>query len=398
MRPAVAEPPLRTPFVSQPVSDRGNARARAKQCAKELGASDVTPIRESMCSTFRADGAMLRVGHFTSDPSTAQRLATMLREAEFRVPDVIATWQQDDTGLGVIAYEVVQETGQATDWREVGRIIRRLHTDIAPSEIPTGYPIATPTHLPWWNFGAILTRLEATALVPSQQLSTLHEAAERGAEWTNIVETTPNVLTHGDIHPGNILMSEDGPTHQPVEQLASLRAMPDLHVVRPADANETSRAWDDAVSHDGPTAMILSRQDVRVVTDGSAITAGAGVVGDDTSDPDVILIGTGSEVSLCVDAAESLRASGRSVRVVSMPSWDRFRSQPVAVRNSILTPGVPSVSVEAASTFGWHEWSDRQVGIDRFGASAPGDVALDRLGINVDAVVATVDEMLGGGA
>ena len=81
-----------------------------------------------------------------------------------------------------------------------------------------------------------------------------------------------------------------------------------------------------------------------------------------------------------------------------MPSWDRFRSQPVAVRNSIVTPGVPSVSVEAASTFGWHEWSDRQVGIDRFGASAPGDVALDRLGINVDAVVATVDEMLGGGA
>ena len=114
--------------------------------------------------------------------------------------------------------------------------------------------------------------------------------------------------------------------------------MPDLHVLRPADANETSRRiWEDAVSHDGPTAMILSRQDVRVVTDGSAITAGAGVVGDDTSDPDVILIGTGSEVSLCVDAAESLRASGRSVRVVSMPSWDRFRSQPVAVRNSILT-------------------------------------------------------------
>ena len=211
MRPAVAEPPLRTPFVSQPVSDRGNARARAKQCAKELGATDLTPIRESMCSTFRADGAVLRVGHFTSDPSTAQRLATMLRETEFLVPDVIATWQQDETGLGVIAYEVVQETGQATDWREVGRIIRRLHTDIAPSEIPTGYPIATPTHLPWWNFGAILTRLEATALVPSQHLSTLHEAAERGADWTNIVETTPNVLTHGDIHPGNILMSEDGP-------------------------------------------------------------------------------------------------------------------------------------------------------------------------------------------
>jgi len=201
------------------------------------------------------------------------------------------------------------------------------------------------------------------------------------------------VFTHDSVAVG-----EDGPTHQPVEQLAGLRAMPDLHVLRPADANETSRAWEDAVAHDGPTVMILSRQDVRVVTDGSAIAAGAGVVGDDTSDPDVILIGTGSEVSLCVDAADTLKASGRSVRVVSMPSWDRFRSQPVTVRNSILTPDVPTVSVEAASTFGWHEWSDRQVGIDRFGASAPGDVALDRLGINVDAIITTVNEMLGGGA
>ena len=158
--PIVAERPLRTPFVSQPIVDRRHAQARAQQCAKELGATALTPIRESMCSTFRANDSVLRVGHFTSDPSTAQGLATMLSNAGFRVPDVIATWQQDETGLGVIAYEVVQETGQATDWREVGRIIRRLHTDIAPSEIPTGYPIATPTHLPWWNFGAILRALK----------------------------------------------------------------------------------------------------------------------------------------------------------------------------------------------------------------------------------------------
>jgi len=207
----VAERPLRTPFVSQPVVDRGQAHARAQQCAKELGATDLIPIRASMCSTFRASNSVLRVGHFTSDPSTAQRLAKMLRNAEFRVPDVIATWQQDETGLGVIAYEDVPETGQEIDWHEVGRMIRRLHTDIAPSDIPAGYPIASPTHLPWWNFGAMLTRLEATALVPSQQLSMLHDAAERRADWTDIVETTPNVLTHGDVHPGNILMSEDGP-------------------------------------------------------------------------------------------------------------------------------------------------------------------------------------------
>ena len=210
-RQLVAERPLGTPFVSQPVVDRVQAQARAQQCVKELGATDLTLIRESMCSTFRANDSVLRVGHFTSDPSGAQSLATMLSNAGFRVPDVIATWQQDETGLGVIAYESVPETGWAIDWHEVGRIVRRLHTDIALSDIPAGYPVATPTHLPWWNFGAMLTRLEATALVPLQQLSMLREAAERGAEWTDIVETTSNVLTHGDIHPGNILMSEDGP-------------------------------------------------------------------------------------------------------------------------------------------------------------------------------------------
>ena len=207
----VAEHPRRTPFVSQPVIDRGHARARAQQCAKELGATDLTPIRESMCSTFRANSAVLRVGHFTSDPSTAQRLAAMLRNKKIRVPDVIATWQQDDNGLGVIAYEVVPETGQAIDWREVGRMVRRLHTDIAPSDVPAGYPIASPTSLPWWNFGAMLTRLEATAHVPPQHLSMLYEVAERGTKWSDIVKRPPNVLTHGDVHPGNILMSDDGP-------------------------------------------------------------------------------------------------------------------------------------------------------------------------------------------
>lgn len=198
------------------------------------------------------------------------------------------------------------------------------------------------------------------------------------------------VFTHDSVAVG-----EDGPTHQPVEQLAGLRSMPDLHVVRPADANETAVAWVDAVAHDGPTALVLSRQDVRVVTDGSAAITGAGIVGEVDDDPEAIIIGTGSEVAVCVDAAEVLKAAGRNVRVVSMPSWDRFRAQPVELRDSILPAGVPTVSVEAGSTFGWHEWSDRQVGIDRFGASAPGDVALDRLGINVDAVVAAVHDVLG---
>ena len=131
------------------------------------------------------------------------------------------------------------------------------------------------------------------------------------------------------------------------------------------------------------------------MTDGSAAITGAGIVGEVDDDPEAIIIGTGSEVGVCVDAAEVLKAAGRKVRVVSMPSWDRFRAQPAEFRYSILPAGVPTVSVEAGSTFGWHEWSDRQVGIDRFGASAPGDVALDRLGINVDAVVAAVHDVLG---
>jgi len=139
-----------------------------------------------------------------------------------------------------------------------------------------------------------------------------------------------------------------------------------------------------AVGEDGPTHQPVT----------AAIT-GAGIVGEVDDNPDAIIIGTGSEVALCVDAAEALKSSGRSVRVVSMPSWDRFRAQPAELRYSILPPGVPTVSVEAGSTFGWHEWSDRQVGIDRFGASAPGDIALDRLGINIDAVVAAVHDVLG---
>jgi len=197
------------------------------------------------------------------------------------------------------------------------------------------------------------------------------------------------VFTHDSVGVG-----EDGPTHQPVEQLASLRAMPGLHVVRPADGNETIAAWADVVRHDGPSALILSRQNIRVVTDGSAVARGAGVVTDSDGAPEVILVGTGSEVEVCVDAAERLREQGRDVRVVSLASWDRFADQDRGVRESILPAGVPTLSVEAATTFGWERWADDSIGIDRFGASAPGSVTLDRLGINVDHVVERATALL----
>jgi transketolase len=191
------------------------------------------------------------------------------------------------------------------------------------------------------------------------------------------------VFTHDSVGVG-----EDGPTHQPVEHLATLRAVPGLQVIRPADANETVAAWCAAVEFDGPTALVLSRQGIEVVTDGSAVARGAGIVHEPSNSPQVVLLATGSEVSLCVKAAAELDTQGVAARVVSMPSWDRFDRQDAGYRQSVLPPDLPVLSVEAGSTFGWAAHADESIGIDRFGESAPGAEALDRLGINVDHVVA----------
>ena len=197
------------------------------------------------------------------------------------------------------------------------------------------------------------------------------------------------VFTHDSVGVG-----EDGPTHQPVEHVATLRAIPGLQVIRPADANETVAAWRAAVEHEGPTALVLTRQNVTVCTDGSAVEVGAAVVLD-TDNPQVVLLGTGSEVSLCVEAAAELAATGVRTRVVSMPSWDRFMAQPAAYRADVLPAGVPVLSVEAGVTFGWAQFADDSIGIDRFGASAPGNVVMDKLGINVAHVVARATALAG---
>ncbi len=196
------------------------------------------------------------------------------------------------------------------------------------------------------------------------------------------------VFSHDSVGVG-----EDGPTHQPVEHLASLRAIPGLRVVRPADPNETREAWRQAVSHAGPTAIILSRQTVTATTDGSAVARGASTVRGVDS-PSGIIVATGSEVGLALVAAGELAAAGTQVNVVSMPSWEVFEEQDTAWKQSVFPAGVPVVSVEAGSTFGWGRYADRSLGIDRFGASAPGAVVMDKLGVNVSAVVAAVREVL----
>jgi transketolase len=185
-------------------------------------------------------------------------------------------------------------------------------------------------------------------------------------------------------------VGEDGPTHQPVEQVMSLRLIPGLTVLRPADGNEVAAAWKVAVEGDGPVAIITSRQGTPVLA-GTAELAFEGVPRggyalDSDGDPQVVLLGTGTEVALAVAAASELRAEGVRVRVVSMPSWELFDAQGEAHRLQVLPPGVPTVSVEAGVTTGWQRFADRSVGIDRFGASAPGSQVMTELGITADAV------------
>ena len=188
------------------------------------------------------------------------------------------------------------------------------------------------------------------------------------------------VFTHDSVGVG-----EDGPTHQPIEHLASLRIIPGLQVIRPADSNETKVAWECALTYDGPTALVLSRQSLRMTTDGDAVRFGAETISA-SPNPDLILVGTGSEVSVCVGAAKLLSESGTKVSVVSMPSMDRFEQQPAQYRATVFPPNVPVVSVEAGVTFGWSHYADVSIGIDRFGASAPGSTVLKNLGISAENV------------
>jgi transketolase len=198
------------------------------------------------------------------------------------------------------------------------------------------------------------------------------------------------VLTHDSIGLG-----EDGPTHQPIETLANLRAIPNLLVIRPGDGNETSGAYQVAVTNrKRPTVLALSRQAVANQANSSAgaVAKGGYILEDSQGTPEIILIGSGTELDLCVKAAASLRSEGRQVRVVSMPCIELFEEQDAAYRESVLPAAVRRrVVVEASSSFGWHKYSGFDgavVSIDRFGASAPGPLCMEKFGFTVENVVA----------
>lgn len=201
----------------------------------------------------------------------------------------------------------------------------------------------------------------------------------------------------------SIGLGEDGPTHQPIEHLASLRAMPGLRVVRPADANETAAAWQIAVDSPGPTALVLTRQDVPVLADTAAlapegVARGAYVLRPTSpagSEPQIVLIGTGSEVQHCLGAADLLAAGGIAAQVVSFPCWTLFADQPESYRTSVLPDGVPVLAVEAASSFGWERYASDTVSIDHFGASATGAVNMEKFGFTAANVAERARALLG---
>ncbi|MGH9076173.1 MAG: transketolase [Acidimicrobiales bacterium] len=193
-------------------------------------------------------------------------------------------------------------------------------------------------------------------------------------------------------------LGQDGPTHQPIEHLAACRAIPNLRVIRPADANETAQALRIAVDRDGPTALILSRQDVPVLEGTAELAAeverGAYVLVEGDEDPDIVLLATGSEVALCVDAATRLADDGITARVVSMPSWDLFDEQDDDYQDEVLGSGAPVLSVEAACSFGWARWADDHVAIDHYGASGPGSAVLAEFGFTGENVASRARALL----
>lgn len=208
------------------------------------------------------------------------------------------------------------------------------------------------------------------------------------------------VFTHDSIGLG-----EDGPTHQPIEHLASLRATPNVNVIRPADANETAIAWKSAIQKDdGPSLLVLTRQNLPTIDRSkyqsvSGAEKGAYILKKEEGDlPDLILMATGSEVQLVLDSAEKLEADGESVRVVSMPCWELFEEQPKSYRDEVLPSQViKRVSVEAGATFGWHKWVGTEgivMGIDRFGESAPYEEVYEHLGLTVEKIVENAKSLL----
>ncbi len=239
------------------------------------------------------------------------------------------------------------------------------------------------------GMGAIMNGMAVSGTIPMGGTFFVFSDYMRGAVRLAALSgyKTAFVWSHDSIGVG-----EDGPTHQPVEQLASLRAMPGLRVIRPADANEVNEAWKIHINGRGPTAVILTRQNIPVLAGtaeraATGVAQGAYILDDEGDRLDLILIGTGSEVHHCTAARLVLAQDGLGVRVVSMPSWDLFEEQDEEYMDAILPPGVPVLAVEMGVSFGWDRYADDVLAIDHFGASAPGPTVMKEFGFTPESVV-----------
>lgn len=353
------------------------------------------------CRAAGTDGADARVaweGRVDASSADKASLDALLGRAEFSVdPSMLPSWEPGDNiatrkASGAILQALAEVNpsivgGGADLTGNTGTTLKDM--GVFNSDTPDGRQIyfGIREH----GMGGAMVGLAAHGgMFPVGGTFFVFSDYMRGAVRLAAISHLPMVFswTHDSIGVG-----EDGPTHQPIEHMASMRAMPGLDVWRPADANETAAAWQTVFSSGHPTAMVLARQSTPVLNGTSnheAVLRGGYVLVDTDGTPDAVVVSAGSEVQHGVKAAEALAADGINVRVVSLPSWDVFERQDDAYKSSVIPAGVPSISIEAGSTFGWAKYADVNLGIDRFGASAPGDVVMEKLGMTSDAVIAAV--------
>ncbi|MBC8144219.1 MAG: transketolase [bacterium] len=308
----------------------------------------------------------------------------------FAAGDDMASRQASGKVLDAIAAHVPLLIGGSADLTPSNNTRFKGATDITPTDYAGRYiRYGVREHA----MGSIMNGMAATGLIPFagtfMTFSDYMRPAIRLAALSG--HSVVYVFTHDSIGLG-----EDGPTHQPVEHLAALRTIPNLVVIRPGDANETSDAWRIAIERrDGPTALALSRQKIPTLagSESGGALRGAYVLAD-INEPDVILAATGSELHLAVDAARILETQNIAARVVSMPSWELFELQDAEYHDSVFPRDIPVLGIEAGVSFGWDRYADDCVCIDRFGASAPADAVFKEFGFTAENVANRARELV----
>lgn len=388
-----------------------------------LGAAEITAYKESIgwdLPQFEVPDEVREFFAAAMDRGRAARQAWLERSQKaFTDPERRAAWERHFQAPTIEIGDLGYQPGERVETRKAsGRAINRISSempgliggsaDLAPStntliaeagefqDSPSGHNLrfGVREHAMGAAVNGIaihggLRPFGATFLVFSDYMRpSIRLAALMGAP-------SIFVFTHD-----SVFLGEDGPTHQPIEHLASLRAIPGLHVVRPADAGETAEAWEMALERtEGPTALVLTRQAVPVLDrtglEGAAHRGGY-VLRPGT---DLVLIATGSEVWVALEAADLLAAGGVSAQVVSLPCWEAFLEQDDEYRTAVLGDGLPRVSLEAASPFGWERFvgiDGLRIGIDRFGASAPWERIAEEMGLTSPAVASRIEHWLSG--